>query len=249
MPASRPGCGQKLRFEGSPETKPLACVPGTTSVTKPTKFLFLVDQSGSNLNGPYEHPGQATDAQKSIRYDAINEFFEKYSSKSTLQWGFVSFQGAGATSRIPAGFADKNAMKSALTDFLGSTDVDATPYRAALRKAHDMIQADILASGGVEYLYRVAFLTDGYPTDYCNDPNNTYCPQEVNDSAVMADINSLIALSPEIQISTIYYGFPDASASQRLANMAYVGKGQFVDASLSRTIHLDDVIQVPVTCP
>lgn len=243
------GCGQKLRFDESPESKALRCVPGTTAVTKPTKFLFLVDQSGSNLNGPFEHPGMATDAAKSFRYGAINEFFGKYSNNQTMKWGFVSFQGSLAVSRIGGGFSDKTAMSSALSAFLSSTDVDATPYRAALRAARDMIQADIIASGSVQYLYRIAFLTDGYPTDYCNDPMNTYCPSEVNDSAVVADINALTALSPDIQLSTVYYGLPDLSATARLANMASVGKGQFVDASVLRDIHLDNVIEVPKVCP
>lgn len=248
------GCGQKIGFDGTPGQKSLRCEEGgSRTVTKPAKFLFLVDQSGSNINGPYEHPGQATDGQKTIRYEAINNFFQQYKSRSSLSWGFMSFNDASATSLIMSGgqstFSNGDAMSSALTTFQGRTDVGATPYRAALAAAHELIQRDIAASGNVKYLYRIAFMTDGYPTDYCNDSNATYCPQEVNETHMNADLASLMALAPgDIQLSTVYYGFPDSSASSRLERMANAGFGQFIDASLSRNINLNDVIEVPVDC-
>lgn len=249
------GCGQKIDFNGSAEnSKPLSCTPGTTTVARPTKVLFLVDQSGSNVTGPTEHPGEASDSLKSFRFGAINEFFTQHSSKINLGWGFLSFHEDVANGLILSGglpaFSNSSAMSSALQTFSGSTDVGATPYRAAIQAAAQMIARDIAAAPNVHALYRLAFLTDGYPSDYCLDTSKTYCPGETNEVQMMSDLQALINLAPNsIKLSTIYYGWPDSSATTRLQNMARAGGGQFVDASSSKSIHLDDVLEVPVSCP
>ena len=237
-----------------PGTGP-TCQPGTTSKVLPTKFLFIVDQSGSNVDGPYEHPGQATDPQKAFRDGVISEFVSEQTGKAGLSWGFISFGDTvnayinnGSTAH-PA-FSDMNAMRSALSMFMASSDVGGTSYRLALAAAHDLIQSDIAANGST-YSYRIAFLTDGYPTDYCPDPTQTSCPTTMLEGQIDADVANIINLAPNgvVQMGTVYYGFPDANAEARLQRMAADGHGQFVDTNVTKQITLNNVIQVPTTCP
>jgi hypothetical protein len=250
------GCSPVLQFSS---TEPLTqsgvrCQPGQITTNKPTKFIFVVDQSGSNVNGPYEHPGQSTDKLKSFRYGVIKDFFEKHGSQPLMSWGFVSFNGTTAHGLIHSGdpqtptFSDEAAMDGALTTFLSTTDQGDTPQRAALHMVRDMIQRD-LATATVPYQYRVALLTDGYPTDYCPG-GATSCPGQMLEGQVDSDVQSIVSLAPQsVQISTVYYGVQDAEASGRLQRMAVVGGGQFVDSNVSKVINLDNVIQVPTqTC-
>jgi len=253
-------CSQPLSFKGglpasqSNLSNP-TCTPGETTKAVPTKFLFIVDQSGSNVDGPFEHPGIATDPVKAFRYGVISDFVGKQSGKANLSWGFLSFAGTQVAALINSGdtshpiFSDATAIKSALQTFLVSADSGDTPYRLALSTAHDLIQADI-AKSTVAYQYRIAFLTDGYPTDYCPTAGATSCPGQILEGQIDSDIASVINLAPQaIQMSTVYYGLPDATASGRLQRMARDGNGQFVDTNVSKIITLDDVIKVPTNCP
>jgi hypothetical protein len=208
----------------------------------------VVDQSGSNLDGPYEHPGQASDPTKTFRYGVISDFVAKHGGKNYISWDFISFRAAAVVS-LTNGFSDTVGVNAALQSFAASTDSGDTPYKAALSLVRDTIQQD-LAKGGPAYQYRIAFLTDGYPTDYCPDAATVSCPGQVQESKIDADVQAIINLAPSsIQMSTVYYGLPDATATGRLQRMAAVGGGQFVDTNVSKTISLDDVIKVPTTCP
>lgn len=249
-------CSQPIAFKAGPvpgvQSSP-TCQPGTTTTTKPTKFLFVVDQSGSNLTGPYEHPGVATDPQKVFRFGVINDFFMKQGNKAYVNWGFITFHTTTAQGLIGSVdhpiFSDKKAMAVALQTFLATPDAGDTPYKAALQMAHDMIQQD-MASSVVPFQYWIAILTDGYPTDYCSDPTQVSCPGGVLENQIDSDVQNIINLSPQsVQMSAVYYGLPDATAASRLQRMARVGGGQFVDTNVTKVITLDDVIKVPTTCP
>jgi hypothetical protein len=261
LPLFLVACTQAAVFQGvqanTKESSPsgLICQSGESLQAVPTKFLFIVDQSGSNFEGPYEHQGDATDPNKTFRYGTISAFVNQYISQTNLQWGFLSFSGTQVLAYINSGdqqhasFSGAGAITSALQTFQNSTDGGATPYRLALSAAHDLIQKDI-ATSTVKYQYRIAFITDGYPTDYCPDPTVEMCPGEIMDGQLDTDVSNLIALAPQaIQMSTVYYGLPDDSAALRLKNMATNGNGQFVDTNISKTMTLDDIIKVQTTCP
>lgn len=254
------GCSQNVSFGKNQTTDllesvngddPLVCEPGQVVVVKPMKILFLVDQSGSNLNGPFEHPGQATDPTKTFRHGVLNEFFQLHGLKEYLSWGFITFNGTSANGLINSGspsdpvFTDSSSIAAqSLVTFKQSTDVGNTPYRAALAKARSLIQADI-ASSVREHDYRIVMITDGYPTDYCPTPAQTLCPGTMLESQIDADVQAIINLAPtKIQLNTVYYGFPDAGATARLNRMATIGKGQYVDTNTSMEVHLDDLIEV-----
>lgn len=245
------GCSQKIAFSGQPDeagknatpSEPI-CETGETTMTKPTKFILVVDQSGSNWDGPTEHDGIGTDPDKARRFGAISEFFLLHGQKPHVSWSFIGFAGAGAKALTSDGteaspvFAGFVQMLAALAKFKDSKDDGVTPYLAGLKMAKDLIAKDLAAGVPEGTQYRIAFLTDGYPTDY---PAGAQL-----ESAIDAGIQAVVDLAPEaIQMSTVYYGFPDATASARLQRMSVQGKGQFLDAGNSEGLHLGDVIQVP----
>ena len=246
------GCSQKIAFNGADSKsstssaipKDPVCQPGQMTVTKPTKFILLVDQSGSNWDGPNEHPGVGTDPDKAVRFGAMSEFFLLHGQKKHVSWSFIGFQGAGAHALTHQGadpnpaFVGFNDMLAALALFKSAKDEGMTPYLAAMKMAQDLITRDLSTGVPADTQYRIAFLTDGYPTDL---PTGAQL-----EDAIDAGLKSLIDLAPDsIQMSTVYYGLPDAAAAARLQRMATQGKGQFLDAGKSNGLHLGDVIQVP----
>lgn len=253
------GCSQDVQFGeipiGEVQENPASeviCQPGQLEVLVPTKVVFVVDQSGSNINGPYGYPGQATDPTKSFRTSVMSEFFQEHAGKPHLSWGFVAFNGTSARGLINEGSETMPRFSSNATDIVGafgtftnSTDVGVTPYKAALTMVQGMIQRD-LATALPNTQYLVAFITDGHPTDYCLDPNAVECPNSVRESDLDSDVQALLNTAPsKIQFGTVYYGRADVAAAQRLARMAGIGGGQFVDANVNSSIALNDVVEVP----
>lgn len=249
------GCS-KMAFTDAPVVvgkKDVTCHTGHVELKIPTKVVFLVDMSGSNLHGPFEHGGHATDPHKSLRYSAINAFFQKYSAASNVSWSFVAFNDKAAHAFVSSGsdqrpiFSNSAAMADALQVFLNTDDVDGTPYKAALNMAKELIAQD-LPTAASDTQYRIAMLTDGYPTDYCsNGPDEFNCMGHIMDDVLMNDVKSLVSAAPGVtQLSTVYYGLPDPKASARLKNMSVVGKGAFVDYNETGGIDLGNIIQVPI---
>jgi hypothetical protein len=245
------GCGQKIKFAGgeSPLSQSSAdpiCRSDEVTVAKPTKFILVVDQSGSNVNGPYEHPGLASDPQKALRYGAISEFHALHGAKAHMEWSFIAFQGVTAHALTNNGdlqtpvFVNGGGMATALEAFRTSTDEGNTPYLAALQMVRNLIANDLGGNNPADTQYRIVFLTDGYPTE-------SVTGQQLEDAIDQA-VKDIVDLAPAaIQLSTIYYGLPDPTASTRLARMASQGQGEFLDSVNSNGLHLGDVIQVPKT--
>lgn len=222
-------------------------------VQKPTKVLFVIDQSGSNLNGPFGHPGEATDPLKSFRSGVMSQFYSAHGSKQHLSWGAVTFNGTAAQALIHSGNPQHGTfsnnpldMGRALVNFQRTPDVGNTPYRAALSLVHRMIEDDIAMSLEPSH-YLIAFITDGNPTDYCSGGvTEVLCPGRVLEAQIDADVKKIHDLAPRfVQFSSIYYGPPDRDAARRLARMAAVGAGEFVDTNTSLSLNLDDVLRIP----
>jgi len=264
------GCDQKTTFSGTPQSlssvqtdpadpgapapapvdppppRPPICEVGERPVAKPTKVIFVVDQSDSNVTGPAEHDGHATDKHKGLRYAAMSELLSQHGGKNHLEWSLITFQMYSATAitnvdgdTAKPKFVSGDKMGKALSEFMSIPDGGATPYLEAIKMVHTLIRKDLKA-GGEPSAYRVAFLTDGYPTD---SSDVTRLNRKIFEA-----LDGLMALAPDaIQFNTVYYGFPDEAASDRLKKMAKIGNGGFVDASNSQDIHLNDVIKVPTT--
>lgn len=231
------------------------CRTENVEQSRPVRVLFIVDQSGSNVNGPYEHPGAATDPAKNFRSGIVRSFLDEHASKTNLSWGMITFNGTTAKALVNSGSTSAplftnniNAVSSAISTFEATADVGTTPYKAALKMAEAAILADRTKSAELP-LYLIAFITDGYPTDYCpNSPTEVECPGRIQDNKIDEDVRALTAAAPDhVQIGTVYYGAADSSASARLRRMASLGAGQFVDLNIETSISLNDVIQVPQT--
>lgn len=220
-----------------------------TGTEKPTRVLFIVDQSGSNLGDP--PPG--TDAYKIFRLKVIQDFYNRHYRKSFLSWGFISFGDSSAKAFVNAGMytmpifsQDSIAMANAIETFRTYSDSGSTPYKAALKMAGDLITAD-MATAPADTEYLLALMTDGEPSDYCVD-GMLDCPGVEN--AIDNDLRSVVNLSPtKIKFGTVYYGQNNVAAINRLKRLATIGGGQFLDANKTSEIKLDTVINFPGHCP
>lgn len=214
---------------------------------KPTNILFMVDQSGSNNTGQY-NGGGGTDPKKTFRFGILNKFIAEHGSKPHLSWNLVTFSDKTARSLIKDQKPFTNTLAfiiEALNAFMNTKDAGFTPYRAALKYAKELIvKHELTAKEKPTTL--VAFITDGYPTDYCKKANETNCPGNILENEIDRDVSAIVSSSRgEIEFSTLYYGPPDPESSARLERMAKVGGGQFVDLNLSTNVDLNDVIHVP----
>lgn len=232
------------------------CTTQVVDQAKAVQVLFLVDQSGSNLNGPFGFPGESTDPNKAFRFGIISNFLAQHGDKNNLRWSFITFNNGSANGLVNTGdrqrpvfSRDPMAIRNAFQNFFDAPDVGDTPYRSALRMAEDTIARDQQNKGLTDTLYLVALITDGHPTDYCaGGPLEKECPGRILENEIDADVSRLMAAAPgSVNLGTVYYGRKDTEASHRLHRMSQLGGGQFVDLNLSEKIDLNDVIQVPQT--
>ncbi|MGE3757788.1 MAG: hypothetical protein AB7H97_08530 [Pseudobdellovibrionaceae bacterium] len=220
-----------------------------TELVKPTKVLFIVDQSGSNLGDP--PPGN--DPYKTFRMNVIQDFYNRHHQKTLLSWGFISFKESLAKALINSGVQssaifsnDSASMAQAIDVFSNISDGGNTPYKEAMKMARELISSD-LATSPIETEYLVALITDGEPSDYCSN-GLLNCPGV--EDAIDKDLKDVVDLSPSrIKIGTVYYGKENLTATARLQRLAKLGGGQFVDANKTSEIKLDNVIRFPGSCP
>lgn len=187
-----------------------------------TKILFVVDKSGSNNN---------TDVNN-YRVNTINAFYQKHQANAYAQWSVVVFNGQNAQSYITGFSGDPAIVGAAIARIGQDVDADATPYKAALTTARATINYDMAMNPSQTANYVVVFLSDGQPTDYGNP---------IDDAAINADVDSLVKMG-HVTLSTVYYGPADPVASNRLAKMAQIGQGQFLDTNIDGMIPIDNLI-------
>ena len=235
---------------GSLGTAP-QCGNGQITVSKPARVLFVVDQSGSNKNGPNDRPGDASDPDKKFRSGVLNKFLKENEKKDNVSWGLVAFNNSSSNNLLGESvgnnqvyFSNAPSFKNALKRFNAREDVGATPYKSALAMLKKAISQD-LPKAPKNVVYLVVFLTDGYPTDYCTVDEGPSCASGLQTQRLLNDVQGIASLAPgSIQFSTAYYGLPDALASGRLEQMAKVGSGQFVDTNKSSGVLLDDLLKI-----
>ncbi len=230
------------------------CVETIEKLTTPVKVLFVVDTSGSSVRDANSKTG--TDPHKDFRYGKIKEFLENNKDKKNLHWQFITFSGSTANSYIAdemtkqiAFTNDVNLAFSALERFFSWKDQGWTPYRAAFSAIQNSIQKD-KDFNDPSMNYATLFLSDGKPTDYCENSrfHQSGCPIDTNE--IYSDVLKIVNMAHRrITLNTLYYGPEDLSARNLLNGMAEKGNGLFVDTNLStRNIKLGDTIQVQVPC-
>ena len=245
-----PSTSNQILEEESPQRT--VCENGSELLPVPIKIIFIVDQSGSNVNGPYGFPGMATDPLKAARLRMIEDFFSLHQNKSHIEWALITFQGDSAAGRTRT-IDDQTTFTAsaldfqiALAEFRNSADAGRTPYRAAMRAASDLMIQDRMMNASASTQYKIVFITDGFPTDYCPGGAAEWdCQGRMLEDAIDEDLlQTLSVASNQVEWSSVYYGLVDQEAADRLARMSEIGKGTFVDANLNQDIQLEDFLKV-----
>lgn len=229
---SDPGSGGGVGGGGS-------CRDQLLSLTTPTKILMVVDKSGSNSSASAGLP--ATDPNKSLRGNAIQNFFDQLKNKANFSWGFVAFHDYKADPYIgslsSAFSSSPLSMQSAIDLFYYNDDIGSTPYDSALSAARQAVATD---SKSDDTKYIVVFISDGMPSP------------EMSTSAVTNGVKSVLAEAPtQTSFNTIYYGPTNPDAADLMKSMAVAGKGRFLDTNNSNgALDLNNVVTIPgVNCP
>lgn len=231
-----------VRLVKAPSPLPNAFGKGELCITEPDevkrwmKFLFVMDKSGSN---------DSTDNGALKRAGNIKKFLDANTSTTNNQYGMIVFQGEEARAFIEEGndqsptFTPDLAKAMAANERLKSeSDGGATPYKAALQLARSAIQNDIQKYPDEESFYMIFFVSDGEPTDVGND-------NELDDL-----VKGIIQLdSKNIALSTGFYGGNGRSAEERLARMAKVGNGKFINFETSSNWDFNELIVKPTYEP
>ncbi len=214
------------------------CLAEPDGQTIYTKFLFVVDKSGSN---------GTTDPSNIRRAQNIEAFYNAITSQPDIakyvKWGIIEFHQDGARALIKNGqdqpvFTSDPAQVSAGLQGLRAQDAGSTPYRAALGLTKTAISYDLQQTAKTEpnSLYMIVFMSDGRPTDYGSET--------VAGPSAFADVREILKLSPgKVKLSTAYYGPPDPPAAEGLKQMAEIGKGKFMDVNTDGNFAIEDLIE------
>ena len=214
------------------------CRDEIKSATFPIRMLFIVDTSGSNVTS------EMSDPQRQVRKGSIERFYNTYSAKQNFAWAFNIFSGSTSTALIGSSnnpiFGNSSAMVSAISAFNGIADAGNTPYQQAMQLGQQAIQNDTARPNGSKYI--VVFMSDGLP-----NPDRTQT--ELN-GYVTSLVNTLGSAS--VSFNAVYYGQSNATASNRLRQMAQVGGGNFLDTNANpsgNAFLITDLVQIPgVNC-
>jgi hypothetical protein len=170
--------------------------------------IFVIDKSGSNVQGNNGGPPTDPNRESGIRARAIKSFFDRNKTNPYVRWGFIVFQdsisGPGVRSYIPEQGGpnkifteDPALMEAAINRFKGDADSGGTPYKGAVTLTKDGVKAELKKAQSISGNFNIIFMTDGYPTDYGTP---------ISDATIYADVENLVGLAEHrIFFSTIYY--------------------------------------------
>lgn len=219
------------------------CSPTQIKQGNIVKVLFLVDGSGSNFGANGSTP---SDPDKQWRIDVVGRFLDAHIENPAIRYNFTLFKGTTAKSHInpngePGFSSDRTVVVEGFRSFTNVADGGNTPYRAALKTAHNIIAADLQDNAADNATYAVVFISDGHPTDY----------KQAHD--VIPDASAIKSLAPDrITLNSVFYSAKkekSTSAPQYLKNIANIGDGAFIMASTQKRLTLDNVIRVSgVSC-
>lgn len=206
------------------------CTASPELVKRYTKFMFVMDKSGSNQN-----PG--TDPGAERRAGSFERFYEANKSNQGLQWGMIEFRGDSSEALIgppddPIFTQDEAEVRSGI-EKLRQADSDATPYGSALNTTRLAIRNDMERHPDEDNIYQIFFLSDGEPTDVTDE------------GRLRAMVRDIVNLSPgKVFLSTGYYNKDrsNQTAISRLEAMAEEGLGKFINFRNSPDFDFGDLI-------
>ncbi len=221
----------KAQTKGSGEF----CVSPPQSLARYTKFLFVMDKSGSN---------SGTDPGALKRANNIEAFYNANATNPYYRWGMLRFSGDASEALIykqtpdaPV-FTDKEELvRDGLTRLRGAEGGE-TPYGAALQFARRTILIDRETYPQEDSMYMVFFVSDGDPTD------------TENQQTLASYVQDLVSASPDrVFLSTAFYGPNGLEAEAILQRMAQDGLGKYVNFNNSDKLDFNDLIVGPTAEP
>jgi len=229
----------------------ILCAEPPSKGLRYTKFLFVIDKSGSNQMAVNGRP--ASDPDNVYRADKIEAFYNKHSGDPYMKWGYIEFGSnmgeaaayisAGGNDQSPIFSQDPSDMRGALSKQRGNPNNGCTPYRAALSLSKVAIKKDMLSHPEEESFYMVFFMSDGMPTDYTDASGGCNGSEAPAGDAAFADVDDLMSINPGfVNFSAAYYGAANFAASEGLRKMSEHGKGKFVDLNATGDFNIDDML-------
>lgn len=211
------------------------CTKNPDDIQRFTKFLFVMDKSGSN---------NTTDPGAEKRAGGFEKFYEKNKNNPSIKWGMIQFGAqSGQAGPLIAGpdgeavFTDDESLVREGVDKLRGGDNGNTPYDQALALTADVIRQDKDKYPNEYSIYMVIFLSDGEPTS----------PQLPGGYQPIMDATKRIVEIDEgrIFVSTGFYG-SSVDGKNLLRDMAEkVGGGIYRDLSQDDEFNFDDLVVEP----
>ena len=217
------------------------CISKPDEIIKYTKFLFVIDKSGSNRT--MDPGGQKRSAN-------IRDFVLGNSHETSFRYAMVSF-GIGAQAYTfdklgQPGFTDSNqVMLEATQKMQSDSDNGKTPYKAGLQLSEEVIQNDVKLFPDEESRYVIFFISDGEPTDISSDTGGGF-----NTALLDSLVTNLISVEgKDIYLSSAYYGGNGAKAQSLLKRMAEKGNGKYVNFEENEHWDFNDLVVKPDVQP
>lgn len=214
------------------------CVAEPQDIVRLTKFLFVIDKSGSNASGNGALDPTPTDPGAVKRGNAIENFYNDNIDNEYLRWGLITFQDPGTRPVITDGTDpiftdDETQIRDGINFVRTGPDAGGTPYGAALALAQRAIERDVRDYPQEDNTYYVFFISDGVPTDVTTE------------AAVRSAVRSVVNVRPgKVILSTGYYtgNLAVPTAVSMLRAMAEEGGGVFKDFQANPDLDINDLI-------
>ncbi len=202
------------------------CISPPDETQRFTKFLFVMDKSGSN---------DTTDPGANKRAGNFEQFYNDNKDNDFFKWGMIDFhQGQSEAFIINPYFTQDEPTVRNAVNLLRAIDVGSTPYRSALSLTLEAIQSDMIEFPEEDSIYQVFFISDGGPTD-------TKSVSELRNR-----VRDIINLQPgRVFLSTAYYGPNNSTNINYLRQMADEGRGAFINFENSDELDFNDLIVQP----
>ncbi|MEO0334894.1 MAG: VWA domain-containing protein [Pseudomonadota bacterium] len=231
------------------------CVRPPEDRLKVSKVLFIVDKSGSKLNGGGV-AGEGNDPDDVRRADNIQSFLDRNRGTPFQEYGYIAFgvDTNRAEAYINDGdlgspiFSDEEALQDAIDLHRAEPDDGCTPYLTALSLAELAIENDIDSNPNEDATYNIFFLSDGFPND-ANAAQNCGSTTAVTDEPTdpyLRAVQDIVDIAPDrIFLSTAYYATPEndpgRAAARGLSYMAQAGQGTFTDLLDSDVLEFNQI--------
>lgn len=210
------------------------CTKDPDDIQRFTKFLFVMDKSGSN---------NSTDRGAAKRAGGFEKFYNKNKTNPSIRWGMIEF-GAKQNAASPliegpdgeAVFTDDESLIMDGVEKLRGPDGGDTPYDKALELTRTVIKKDKDDHPNEYSIYMVIFLSDGDPTS----------PTGNQHAKIMQYTQDVVDIDPgRIFVSTGFYG-TSTSGKNLLRDMAEkIGGGIYRDLSQDDEFDFDDLVVEP----